>query len=364
MMLTCMKADDGDTTDDESREEQIAKMQERKKAAIGRAGSVEGDSMPPPPKRVITHVSRTPANPGPMSPGTGKGPKTGTFAIDPTRATVTVGASGRRITVMPPTKPLEKDKGFWERAQSANTRNISPANSLSTIVSPGVDKIPERPFTAQSTLGSMFNGNLDLLRNNDVSGIAEDLFPAVMRRSDTLLTTTTSTEDSEIEHPDVNMQDFLEIHDSGSDTDGTPSASIMSPVDSGMLSPFTSGGGRVDGTSAALLSHFDQCRGVVGSFRRNQFQAKHFSSLPSHPAKRASASEYNALQKGRRGAANTPMTPARKKRVSQDLTPSGAGVRKSSNSPLVSRRPRSRGNSLVGMANADLYQTLTRNPFE
>lgn len=159
---------------------------------------------------------------------------------------------------------------------------------------------------------------------------------------------------------DINMQDFIDIDDTDSDSQDTPTASMTSlPQDE-------------HDHSAGLLTHFDQRQGIVGSFRRNQYQAKHFSSLASHPAKRASASEYNALQKGRRGAANTPMTPARKKRASQDLTPissSVAGIsKKNASSPLMSsRRQRSRGNSLLGMglSNSEyLYQTLTRNPFE
>ena len=98
-------------------------------------------------------------------------------------------------------------------------------------------------------------------------------------------------------------------------------------------------------------------RGVVGSFRLNQDRAKQESSLPLDPASRASTSEQNALQTGRRGAGNTPITPARKKRVSKDLSRTGSGIRKpttpSFSSPLASRR-RSRGQSLSGR----LDQTL------
>lgn len=199
----------------------------------------------------------------------------------------------------------------------------------------------------------MFNGNLDVLLNNDSSGIAEDLFPMLDRRNTSF--TSTTTDESDDVHNDINMQDFVDIYGSVSDSDDPLSASITSPTDPGMVASLHSSG---------LLDHFDQCRGVVGSFRRNQNQARHFSSLASHPAKRASAHEYNALQKGKRGAANTPMTPARRNRVSQDLSANSAGVRKSIGSPLTARRPRSRGNSLGGMANSDLLQTLARNPFD
>lgn len=77
-----------------------------------------------------------------------------------------------------------------------------------------------------------------------------------------------------------------------------------------------------------LLAHLDRRRGVVGSFRRNQQIARHVGSLPSHPALRASASESNAMQSGRRAAANTPITPLRKKKGVRAV-----GVR---NSPITS----------------------------
>ena len=201
---------------------------------------------------------------------------------------------------MPPSKPLENERAFWERARTSNSsRNGSPRDSYLIMPSPGAEIIPERPFTARSTLGSMFNGNLDILRNNDVAGIADDLFPAMMGRPQTSFTTTTGTEDSDFDGQDINMQDFIEIDGSDSDSDGVPLAPIISPTEPDMFSSFTSDNGGAN----ALLEHFDQCHGAVGSFRRNQHHAKHVSSLASHPAKRASAHEYNALQKGRRGAA-------------------------------------------------------------
>lgn len=363
-LLTPHKAEDeGDTTDEESREEQIARMEARK-AAIARASS-STPSTPLPAKRALPSASHSPSTPRPVTPKDCKGPKAGTFAIDPTRATMTTDAEGRKIKLLPPTKPIEKDRAFWERARTANSsRDGSPGNSYLTLPSPGAESIPARPFTAQSTLGSMFNGNLDILRNNDVAGIADDMFPAMMVQSQSSITTMTTTEDSDADRQDINMQDFIDLNDSDSDSESPPTGVIASPTETDMFSSFTSDSGCNERRGSGLLEHFDQYRGVVSSFRRNQHHAKHVSSLPSHPAKRASAHEYNALQKGRRGAANTPITPARKNRVSQDLTSNGAGIRKSLNSPLAARRPRSRGNSLAGISNSDLYQTLTRSPFE
>jgi hypothetical protein len=205
----------------------------------------------------------------------------------------------------------------------------------------------------------MFNGNLEFMRNNDNHGIADDLLPTLSRRQ-TAFSSFTGTEDSDTDHrTDLHMQDFIHLNDSDSDHDDTQAVQGGSLDDIEMFEGFPSDAGH-ERRNSDLLDHFTQNRGVIGSFRRNQHFTKHISSQASHPAQRASTHEFNALQKGRRGAANTPITPARKKRASQDLTPNRGGVRKSMSSPLTSRRPRSRGNSL---ANADLLQTLTNNPF-
>lgn len=333
------------------------------KREISIAGSIV--STPVAHKRDVSMAGSTASTPRPATPKTGKGLKFGTFAIDPTRPTITSDVEGRKIKVLPPSRPLEQDKAFWERARSANrSRNGSASDAYLTMPSPRVKSLPERPFTARSTLGSMFNGDLDILRNNDVAGIADDLFPTMMAPQASSITTAT-TDDSDTDLQDINMQDFIDMDDSdSSDSDRPQTASVTSPDETDIFTSMVSNSSHNGRRGSDLLDHFDHHRGVIGSFRHNQHHVKRISSLPSHPAKRASAHEYNALQKGRRGAANTPMTPARKKRASQDLTSSGAGVRKSVNSPLSARRPRSRGNSIAGISNADLFQTFTRSPFE
>lgn len=211
--------------------------------------------------------------------------------------------------------------------------------------------MPARPFTARSTLGSMFDGNLDILRNNDTYGVAEDLFPNVLSRPQSSFSSFDGTENGVMaQHADVSMDDFVNIDDSETEV-------ATSPTDTNMYSDYPT----LPQESSNLFEHFQVNRSAIGAFRQNQNLAKHLSSQASHPAQRASTHEFNALQKGRRGAANTPITPARKKRASQDFTPSHSGVRKSMSSPLAThRRSRSRGNSL---AHADLSQTFSRNPF-
>ena len=208
----------------------------------------------------------------------------------------------------------------------------------------------------------MFNGNLDLLRNNDMGESTPTFHPPKLSDAQLSFSATTATDDSEDDDADINMQDFVEMSDSDTEGDRPTSSHVdYSPSESEMYSRSQTMG--MPSASPGMLNHFELNRGLVGSFRRNQQHTKHLTSLASHPAKRASAHEFNALQKGRRGAANTPMTPARKKRASQDLTQMSSGVRKSINSPLTSRRPRSRGNSITTKNAAGLYDTLTQSPF-
>ena len=358
--------EDGDTTDEESPEEQIARMKERRQAS-GKAFSATQQRLP---IRTAAPIPSSPNVSRPTTPrGSSKAPKAGKFALDPTRATITTDSGGKKIKLQPPATPLEKDKAFWDRAKTANSsRDGSPGNSCLTRPAPNPDNMPDRPFTTASTLGGMFQGNLEFLRNHDVAGIIDDSaaddVPPTFVHMQTSFTSTTTMADSDTDLPeDINMQEFIDISDSDSDTEEQQSDAFSPAADSTWFDgPMDIGTPGRRGSD--LMGHFDQYRGLVGSFRYNQNQARHVSSLAAHPAQRASTHEYNALQKGRRGAANTPMTPARKKRISQDITPNSAGVRKSLNSPLSARRPRSRGNSLSAIVATNLYQTLAGNPFD
>lgn len=276
----------------------------------------------------------------------------GTFLRDPTKARVEADVQGSGVKVTCPPNPPEGERAYWERARKAmGSRDGSPNGSLTCVrTTPQTPSIPKRPLTARSTLGTMFDGNLDFLRNNDEWGIADDVVAMSARNDATRasLTSTTTTSDSAVDaETDVNMADFVQMDDSDSDMEEPQSASVMSPTsevfDEFITTP-------QNGNDGDLLDHFDQRRGLISSFRNNQTRARHVSSLAANPAKRAQTSEANALQKGRRAAANTPMTPARKNRASQDIT--GSGIKKTA-SPLVQKHRRSRGSSLSG-----IHQTL------
>lgn len=347
--------DEGDTTDEETEEESLARMRAMQRArGIMRSPRI-APVTPKQAKRLLSVQAKT--TPRPATPKSSKGPRQGTFALDPTRAAMSADVTGKKVKLIPPTKPAEKDRAFWHRAKTAVTsRQTSPMSSPGlSFRSPGVAQPPARPFTAQSTLASMFDGNLDFLRTNGNGDVGTDLFttvpiPLAISRPQPSFGSATLTEDSDQDVEDINMRDFIDMDGYDSDSDDMDEEVMETPTR----------GDAFDATAHTeeygLLDHLDQQRGLVGSFRLNQNQAKHVSSLASHPAKRALTLESNALQKGRRGAANTPMTPARKKRGSQDLGLTGSGVRKAVSSPLATRRPRSRGASLSAVG---MQQTLS-----
>ena len=346
----------------------MARMREILKANGKPASSVSSSSPSTPVagnRRQVSNTKRTNTSNRSTNGKSGRRPKSGTFVHDPTRATVSADVTGSGVKLVCPSKPTEQERAYWDRARKViGSRDGSPKGELSwTRPTPRTASIPQRPFTAKSTLGTMFDGNLDFLRNNDVAGIADNILQSVgMGRTHAPFSSTMLTEDEATEDENhVNLADFLKMDRSDSEMEDLPSSGITSPIQQGFardLSYMSPPKQRRDSTGAGLLDHLEQQSGLVSSFRNNQHRAKQIGSLASHPAKRAQTSAQNALQQGRRGAANTPISPARKKWPSQDLDLTGAGVKKAGIGPLSSKHRRSRGSSLSG-----IHQTLALDRF-
>lgn len=284
-------------------------------------------------------------------------------------ASVSADVKGAGVKLVCPTHPPESERAYWERARRAmGSRDGSPGASVSWTRSTPRTAAPPRVLTAKSTLGTMFDGNLDFLRNNDECGITKELItPAAnVNPRSSFASSTATDEDLTDAESTINLDDFVQMSDSDMDVDDdealsrpSTSAGLMSSgQDSSqdLFSAFTCESSPMPrGDGADLLDHFDQQPGLVSSFRNNQHFARAASSMAANPAKRAQTSEANALQKGRRGAANTPITPARKSRANSDLSFPNAGVKKNVSSPLAQKHRRSRNNSLS--------QTLAQGTF-
>nr|OQO29283.1 hypothetical protein B0A51_04077 [Rachicladosporium sp. CCFEE 5018] len=278
---------------------------------------------------------------------TSKGPRMGTFTCDPTKATVVSDANGKTTVLYMPSKPAEKHKAFWDHARSvAHSRDSSPRGSTSFPMGSSGERTPQRPLTAESTLATMFNGNMDFMRCDDptvpsvsdLMAITQPLLPTLFSTNFGASTVAPTDDGSEMDQDQDLDMTFNMLVDMDPDSD----------EDDNIVSP------DITSTDQPLFL----AQGVVGSFRLNQHRAKHESSLALHPASRASTNESNALQSGRRGAGNAPITPARKKRISKDMTFSSSGVKKPTSSgmssPLSHRKRNSRGKSISGR----LDQTL------
>lgn len=351
-MLTIEQADSGDDTEEEGEEEQMARMRAIH-AKNGRLPIRTPASTP----SSTTSAPSTPLGskrPSLSQASTGRAtksdrkPKAGTFTHDPSRAVLTSDVKQSRTKLVCPTKPSEEDRAFWDRARQAiRSRDGSPNETL-MCPTPRAASIPQRPFTAKSTLGTMFDNDLSFLQNNDSIGIARDLHPSrpTSAHSSFAALNTMAGVSQNMSSSMVNLNDYVQMSDSDSDMEDHDDLTMSTPAD--FFHEFTNDSSPVHRLgNDDLLDHFDQQPGLVSSFRNNQHHARHVSSLAAHPQRRAQTSEANALQKGRRSAANTPITPARKKRHSQDIDLTGAGIKKALASPLAQKRQaRSRGNSL------------------
>lgn len=253
--------------------------------------------------------------------------------MDPTRAVLTIEGAGKnqKHQFWPAKIQSDADRQFWNRLNSLATsrttsRTTSPRMSIQLTPTEEGESILGRHLSIDSS--NAFFDESGALLADQVIGPAEAFLPFTSVSAGGIIT----FDDAEqaIAGDDEDEQDPLSFLDFGSDDDEDEempdeSDALVSPSTSSTF-PHLSSATKSPGFD--LLAHLDAHRGVVGSFRRNQQFARHVGSLPSHPAMRASTSESNAMQTGRRAAANTPITPMRKKKTNKAVV----GAR---NSPIL-----------------------------
>lgn len=317
------ESDDGDTTDEEP--------------------------MPPPPKRASTAPTSPSSNLATPRPATTSStrirlplrknknkrtptqPKMGTFIIDPHRPVLTIDGVGvsQKSTLWPAKIQSAAEKQLWERMHMLSNTN-SRATSRTTSPRQSVQLTPSGESDAMS-IGEEndFFDSFGALRTDQVIGPPEAFTPFVdVTASGAVIHDHDAAVPGAEEEQDPMC--FLNFDDDDDEDQDMPDESdhVASPTTQSFSSQVTNTTSSQPG-GFDLLAHLDR-HGVVGSFRRNQHFAKHVGSLPSHPALRASLSETNAMQTGRRAAANTPITPLRKKKAK------GVGAR---NSPMTTTSP-------------------------
>ncbi|GAB7355571.1 hypothetical protein MBLNU459_g6043t1 [Dothideomycetes sp. NU459] len=323
------ESDDGDTTDEEAPPPppKVEKAVEKEPSPVSSSGS---NAATPKAARAAVPRQRAASKRATLV----KQPKRGVFIMDPTRAVLTIEGAGKnqKHQFWPAKIQSDADLHFWQRLKSlansrASSRNTSPRMSVQLTPTDEGGPTPGRHLSIDSGSNAFFDESGALLADQ-ILGPAEAFLPftSVSAGGDI-----TFDDANQATTGDEEEQDPLSFLDFGSDEDEDDempdeSDSLMSPSTSASFPHFS---GTTKSPGFDLLAHLDAHRGVVGSFRRNQQFARHVGSLPSHPAMRASTSESNAMQTGRRAAANTPITPLRKKKTAKAVV----GAR---NSPITS----------------------------
>lgn len=265
-------------------------------------------------------------------------PTAGTFILDPRRPVLLVDGAGstQRNTFYPAKIQTAADKRFWQRMKHLyHNRTSSPRTSVQLTPE---DETVLDPMSQQETPNEFFDF-FGALRPDQVIGPPEAFMPftnidATGDITEDMIGHSNSVDEEEEEDELDAFFDFGEESDEDeempdeSDAGETPWKKTSSP-----FPPLSSKATKK--ASDDLLAHLDRNRGLVGSFRRNQHYAKQIGSMAADPTARASTSEMNAMQAGRRSAGNTPITPLRKKRASKDvglrLSPMGSPMTKGSN---------------------------------
>jgi len=257
--------------------------------------------------------------------------------MDPRRPVLLVAGAGstQRNTFYPAKIQTAEDKRFWQRMhQMYRNRTSSPRTSVQLTPE---DETEFDPLSQQETPDELFD-SFGALRADQVIGPPEAFMPftnidAAGDMTEDTIAPSNSVDEEEEDELDA-FFDFGEESDNDEDmadeSDAADAAGKQTPSSFPPLSSKATKKAADD-----LLAHLDRNRGLVGSFRRNQHYAKQIGSMAADPTARASTSEMNAMQAGRRSAGNTPITPLRKKRMGKDVglrsSPMGSPLPKGSN---------------------------------
>lgn len=272
------------------------------------------------PKSARPNASGTKRKSGARRASSPRLPTPGTFILDPHRPVLLVDGAGnsQRNTYYPARIQTPSDRAFWRKLSKALWK--SNATRTRVQLSPGDNEDDEEMIQGLLTGNdglSIFDSAGRLL-TEQIVGPANAFMPFTDIDAGGFVT----EENSQQSLSDDGEQGFLDLVNFDSDDDEDedeemPDESDATDANYNSASPFPYL--KSDSRGSDLLAHLDRNKALVGSFRRNQHIAKQVGSMASHPGLRASTSEVNAMQTGRRAAANTPITPLRKKRIGKNV---------------------------------------------
>ncbi|MCJ1396930.1 hypothetical protein MMC11_000122 [Xylographa trunciseda] len=291
-------------------------------------------------RKVTTPLSRsTPLRKAPLTPTPAmrrNGPSMASWIVDPTKPIAVIDSTGKTMLIYAAPRSARKTPAGFVSSLSSST-TTSPKTSFATL-SQGLDNdevdrsdlsSQEQPVTmigsgANLMLSGLLHGGpgSEHILGGQVLGPPEAFYPFTSMDANGLMFDDEYEEDDDDDDdPEymLNLQDFIDFGDSSDselENDMTANSSALpSPILSTSKDTFTpvkSGSTSTQQSSTQnLLQHFD--KGVVSSFRRNQTRHQSLLRRPNF------SSSFTAIKGGRHIAANTPISPLRKRKAKRNL---------------------------------------------
>ncbi|KAI9811302.1 MAG: hypothetical protein M1832_000916 [Thelocarpon impressellum] len=270
------------------------------------------------------------------------GPALGSWIADPCKPVAFVDSTGKRMVIYPALRPARKAQHVSSGPSSgSSTMNTSPQTPSARLADDGAT--PRYDFSHQ--LYSPSGANLSItsllhrahthafLHAGQILGPPEAFYPFRSVTTDGRLEEVEEfyedDDDDDDEETMLNIKDFIDFGDTSSCEDNDGREDTSTPGSPGLCGPATAsspvqkssawpdGYSSSDATANNMLDHFD--RGVVTSFRRNQARHKLLINRPARspvPPGLSSFAAQSAIKGGRLAAANSPITPKRKRKNS------------------------------------------------
>lgn len=267
------------------------------------------------------------------------GPSMGSWIADPTKPIAVIDSTGKHMVIIPAQRPTKADKLFSHVSTSgSSTANNSPRNSFAGLVG-GLDESDNdrSDFSSQEFMGSMYGSGANVMMpgllhgaagsehilGGQVMGPPEAFYPFKSVGPDGQLLEDADDDDDDDDDDENlwNVHDFIDFGDGSSDDEKQDGEDTEVPPSA--ATPAATSSNTTVGSAHNLLEHFD--RGVVTAFRRNQHRHQ---ALLRRPNPSSSLRGGDAIKGGRHIAANSPISPLRKRKPSDSLSRIG--------NPLVS----------------------------
>ncbi|MCJ1282584.1 hypothetical protein MMC26_001909 [Xylographa opegraphella] len=285
------------------------------------------------PRSGSTPIRKAPLTPTPAMRR--NGPSMASWIVDPTKPIAVIDSTGKTMLIYAAPRSARKTPaGFISSLNSSTT--TSPKLSNATLAQNlKDDEVDRADFSSQEPPTTMIESGANLMLSGllhggsgsehilggQVLGPPEAFYPFRSIDANGLMFDEDDIEEDDDDDPEymLNIQDFIDFGDTSDselENDTNADSSVLgSPIltiPKNTFTPTRAGSVSIQQTSTQnLLHHFD--KGVVSSFRRNQTRHQSLLRRPNL------SSSFAAIKGGRHIAANTPISPPRKRKVTHFL---------------------------------------------